>query len=69
MKTWLSIIVLVGMFQQQAFAAGSMEELMFSSGKIYNAITVAMVVLVGVFLYLVKIDRKVSKLEKDMKES
>lgn len=69
MKTWLSIITLVLFTQSAAFAADGMEELMFTSGKIYNAIVVAMVVLLGIFFYLVRLDRKVSTLEKEIKES
>lgn len=68
MKTWISLLVVILITQTPAFAAGNMEEIMFSSGKIYNAIAVAMVVLLGIFFYLIKLDRKVSKLEKEINE-
>lgn len=66
MKTWISLLVVILITQTPAFAAGSMEEIMFASGKIYNAIAVAMVVLLGIFFYLIKLDKKVSKLEKEI---
>jgi hypothetical protein len=37
-----------------------------ASGKIYVVVTVAAIVLFGLILYLVMIDRKVKKLEKDV---
>lgn len=68
MKTWISLLAIILFTQTPAFASGTMEEIMFASGKIYNAIAVAMVVLVGIFFYLIKLDRKVSKLEKEINE-
>lgn len=45
-----------------------MEELLFSSGKIYVVVGVVSVILIGIFTYLIWIDRKVSKMEKSMKQ-
>lgn len=41
---------------------------MFSSGKIYVVIGVVTIILVGIFTYLIWIDRKVSKMEKEIKD-
>ncbi len=41
---------------------------MFSSGKIYVVVGVVTVILVGIFTYLIWIDRKVSKMEKELKD-
>ncbi len=38
-----------------------------SSGKIYVVVCVAAIVLTGLLVYLITIDRKVSKLERDLK--
>jgi hypothetical protein len=38
-----------------------------SSGKIYVVVSVAAIVMFGLILYLITIDRKVSKLEKELK--
>lgn len=38
---------------------------MRSSGKIYVVVAVLAIVLIGLFLYLISLDRKITKLEKD----
>lgn len=45
-----------------------MEELMFSSGKIYVVVGVVSIILTGIFTYLIWIDRKVAKMEKEIKD-
>lgn len=40
---------------------------MLSSGKIYVVVAVLTIILAGVFLFLVNIDRKITRLEKDRK--
>ncbi len=40
------------------------ENLMYSSGRIYVVITVMLIILAGLVLYLVRIERKLKKLEK-----
>lgn len=40
---------------------------MRSSGKIYVVVAVLTIILAGVFLFLVNIDRKITRLEKDRK--
>ena len=39
-------------------------DLMRSNGRIYVVIAVILVILIGIVLYLVRLDRKISKLEK-----
>ena len=41
-----------------------MNELMLSNGKFYMVIGVVLIILVGMFIYLWSIDRKVNRLEK-----
>jgi len=41
-----------------------MADAMRSNGKIYVVVTVLTVILIGLFIFLISIDRKVSKLEK-----
>jgi len=55
-------------FISQAKAASQLEETMFKSGKAYTFLTVALVVLTGIFLYLLRLDKKVSRMEKEMGE-
>ena len=41
------------------------EELMRSNGKIYVVVAVCLTILIGLFLYVFLVDRKISKIEKD----
>jgi hypothetical protein len=51
----------------QAAAHAPLEEYFFQSGKIKVVITVAGIVMSGLFLFLFLIERRVSKLEKNNK--
>jgi hypothetical protein len=42
-----------------------MADAMRSNGKIYVVVTVLMVILAGLFVYLINLDRKLSRMEKD----
>ena len=50
-----------------SFAQDKQEEVnvMRSNGKIYVVVAVCLTILLGLFLYVFLIDRKISKLEKD----
>ena len=43
----------------------NMGDTMRSNGRIYVVITVILVILAGLFIYLIRLDRKMSKLEKN----
>lgn len=43
-----------------------MADVMRSSGKIYVVVLVVFVIFLGLFLYLIKLDRKISKMEKEI---
>jgi CcmD family protein len=45
-----------------------MADQMRAEGKIYVVVGVLLIILIGLLLYLVSIDRKLSKLEKEVKE-
>jgi CcmD family protein len=38
---------------------------MRSNGKIYVVVAVVLIILIGLLLYLVRLDRKISRLEKE----
>lgn len=44
---------------------GKWTELMNSTGKVFVVIAVILTILAGLILYLVRLDRKISKLEKN----
>ena len=41
-----------------------MADVMRSNGKIYVVVTVCLIILIGLFLYVMRIDRKISRHEK-----
>ena len=63
------VIVLTAqrVYAQSATSKGWMEETMYSSGKINVVIGVVSLLLIGLFIYLTILDRKVSKVEKEIK--
>ena len=67
MKYIITILVvcfsLIGMAQEIEMA-----DQMRSSGKIYVVVAVLSIILIGLFTYLILIDRKISRIEKDMKK-
>lgn len=52
-----------GLFAQSGDA--EMADVMRSNGKIYIVVAVCVTILIGLFLYVLFIDRKISKLEKE----
>lgn len=62
-----SILLLFSFLFSFAQGPGSAEmaDTMRSNGKIYVVIAVIVTILAGLILYLIRIDRKVSKLEKE----
>ncbi len=42
---------------------------MRSNGKIYVVVGVVLIILVGLLLYVIRLDRKISRLEKEEKEA
>jgi K+-transporting ATPase A subunit len=44
-----------------------MADAMRSSGKIYVVVTVLVIILIGLFLYLVNTDKRISRMEKNIK--
>lgn len=46
-----------------------MADTLRSNGKIYVVVTVLVIVLTGLFLYVIRLDRKISKLEKTKLDS
>ena len=42
-----------------------MADVMRANGKIYVVLVVCLIILIGLFLYVVRVDRKISRLEKE----
>jgi hypothetical protein len=65
-KTSLTFMCLL-MFFSQATAQSGMEEYFYQSGKIKVVIGVAAIVLVGLLVYLWRLDNRVTRMEKEQK--
>lgn len=63
----LFILLLVTVFvqAQEGTAKTGFGETMRSSGRIYVVIAVILTILIGLILYLVRLDKKISKMEKE----
>ncbi len=71
MKKWIfmllsNVITFSVMAQQGGNEAIEMADGMRASGKIYVVVLVVTVILTGLILYLIRLDKKVSKLEKEV---
>jgi CcmD family protein len=71
MKKIISLLFLLCVFLVAIAQGGTtgdepveMADALRSNGKIYVVVTVVVIILLGLFLYLFRLDRKISKLEK-----
>ena len=51
----------------QAMTANNSDSLMLRDGKIYLVMTIVSIILVGLFIYVASIDKKISRLEQETK--
>ena len=64
----IAFILRMGVFGAKAQEVSnneSMASVMRSNGKIYVVVAVVLTILFGLFAYLIRLDRKISKLEKE----
>jgi CcmD family protein len=72
MKNFKKIISLLTFMLVSAIAfaqdnKAGMADLLRSNGKIYVVVAVVLIILAGLILYVFRLDRKISKLEKETK--
>jgi hypothetical protein len=60
-----SFVCLTALAQSNADNSENLAAVMRSNGKIYVVVAVMLTILVGLILYLVRIDKKISKLENE----
>jgi len=65
MKKLISILTFISLIFFANAQDVNMADLMKENGKIYVVIAVMLTILAGLVLYLVRLDRKISKLEKN----
>lgn len=66
----LLLFCTVGLNAQTTATAGNVEMAndFTSSGKIYVVVTVVLIILIGLLLYIISVDRKVKKMEKEIEK-
>lgn len=68
-KSKLALFLLTTiLFSNQLIAQAAAQDFMRSTGKIYVVVAVIVLIFIGVVLYLIRLDSKISKLEKIIKE-
>jgi len=70
MKNYFSILflLLTNVFAFSQNTESEMADPMYANGKIYVVVGVVVIIFIGIIAYLIMIDRKVSKIEKELKE-
>ncbi len=58
--SWLFLL-----FSLTAFAQTPVDDFFYSSGKIYVVIAILVIIFLGISLYLFRLDKKITKLEKE----
>lgn len=58
-------LALITVFSQAQTVVNDNNEVMKSNGKIYVVMCVVIVIVLGLLLYLINLDRKISNLEKE----
>lgn len=63
----VALLLISGIFVSKLFAQTEVqhESFMDSNGKIYVVMAVVVTIVAGILIYLINIDRKISKLEKN----
>jgi hypothetical protein len=65
-KTFLSLLFqTLILFSHAQDSSAEMADTFRSNGKIYVVVAVMLTILAGIILYLVRLDRKISRLEKN----
>ncbi|MCW3467919.1 CcmD family protein [Chitinophaga nivalis] len=68
--TWaLLLISVLANAQQQDTESGAVNQFFRSNGKIYVIVGVLVIIFLGIVLFLINLDRKISKLEKREKNN
>ena len=61
----LTFSLLLTLINQAQTDKAEMADTMRSNGRIYVVVAVVVVILLGLFLYLVRLDKKITRLEKN----
>lgn len=62
---YLFLLMMTSLLSNDLFAQAEKQSIMRSSGRIYVVIAVLVTILIGIVLYLVRLEKKITKLEKE----
>jgi CcmD family protein len=68
-RTLLALALMITrftLFAQETTNKVEMADTLRQNGKIYVVVAVILIIFIGIILYLVRLDRKISKLEKNI---
>ena len=68
-RTLLALALMItrfALFAQETTNKVEMADTLRQNGKIYVVVAVILIIFIGIILYLVRLDRKISKLEKNI---
>lgn len=65
-KIVLLLLILLTSISVHAQEKVEMADWMRSNGKIYTVVAVCLTILIGLFLYMISIDKKIRKMEKEV---
>ncbi len=66
-RTFFTFVLMVGIYLPAAFAEGN-RDYMRETGKIYVVVATLLVIFLGIVGYLVRLERKLTKLEHQTKD-
>jgi CcmD family protein len=64
-STFLLLTAQLFVFAQDDTKSAEMADTMRSNGKIYVVVAVILIIFAGILLYLIRLDRKITKLERN----
>ena len=62
------LLLLIFAFISNSIFAQTTENPFYSNGKIYVVVTVLSIIFIGIILYLIRIDKRLRKTEKELKQ-
>jgi hypothetical protein len=68
LKTFLTFLLIMSSVAAFAQDKVEMADLMRSNGRIYVVVAVMLIILLGLILYVIRVDRKINKLEKENRQ-
>lgn len=60
-----ALLIVFALLSVLSIAQDGSNDIMRSNGKIYVVVAVVTVIMIGIFIYLLNLDRKISRIEKN----